>query len=78
SDGESQMQQKQRKIDTLILIECGTEDYGIQELENNPEQIEIEITPINEDMGGHTRSIVINSKDRNAKEKIELGESYTL
>ncbi|CAG8660803.1 18055_t:CDS:2 [Gigaspora margarita] len=29
------MQKRQRKIDTLILVECGTEDYGTQELENN-------------------------------------------
>ncbi|CAG8794544.1 24617_t:CDS:2 [Gigaspora margarita] len=42
------------------------------------EQIEIEINPISEDTGGHTRLIVTNNKDRNAKERIKLGELYTL
>ncbi|CAG8843454.1 20386_t:CDS:2, partial [Gigaspora margarita] len=59
SDGESQMEKRQRKIDTLILTECKT-------------------NPISEDTGRHTRPIVTNNKDRNAKEGIELEESYML
>ncbi|CAG8828973.1 30029_t:CDS:2 [Gigaspora margarita] len=40
--------------------------------------MEIEINPISEDTGGHTRSIVTNDKDRNKKERMELGGTYTL
>ncbi|CAG8844735.1 26460_t:CDS:2, partial [Gigaspora margarita] len=42
------------------------------ELENN------QINPISEDMGGHTRLIVTNNKNKNRKERMELGETYTL
>ncbi|CAG8830845.1 7484_t:CDS:2, partial [Gigaspora margarita] len=40
--------------------------------------MEIEINPISEDTGEHTRSIVTNDKDRNKKERMELGGTYTL
>ncbi|CAG8676520.1 41865_t:CDS:2, partial [Gigaspora margarita] len=40
--------------------------------------MEIETNPISEDTGRHTRPIVTNNKDRNAKEEIKLEESYTL
>ncbi|CAG8584794.1 17356_t:CDS:2 [Gigaspora margarita] len=99
------MQKRQRKIDTLILTECSTEDYGTQKLENNhikekgkeekngivlievsrekekkatAKRIDIEINPISEDTSRHTRPIVTNNKDKNAKERIELEKSYML
>ncbi|CAG8795873.1 34080_t:CDS:2, partial [Gigaspora margarita] len=40
--------------------------------------MEIETNPISEDTSKHTRPVVTNNKDRNAKERIELEESYTL
>ncbi|CAG8793824.1 34088_t:CDS:1, partial [Gigaspora margarita] len=42
------------------------------------ERMEIETNPISKDVSRYTRPIVVNNKDRNAKERIELEESYTL
>ncbi|CAG8653562.1 1248_t:CDS:2 [Gigaspora margarita] len=40
--------------------------------------MEIETNPTSEDTDEHIRPIVTNIKDRNAKERMELGESYML